>query len=106
MFVIIYEKLCCIGLSWGEVVVSVFDVVVSKVVGGMDCWYIGYNKDMVEEFICDCVNWVKSFNEVCDDVSEEIIIDEGKDIFIYVICFVSGFWIIVLSFRLLNLCGK
>jgi len=104
--VIIYEKSRRIGLSWGEAAASVLDAAASKAAGGMDCWYIGYNKDMAEEFIRDCANWAKSFNEVCDDVSEEIITDEGKDILTYVIRFASGFRIIALSSRPSNLRGK
>ena len=104
--VILYEKSRRIGLSWGEAAASVLDAAASKDAGGMDCWYIGYNKDMAEEFIRDCANWAKSFNQVCSDVSEQILVDEDKDILTYIIRFDSGFRITALSSRPSNLRGK
>lgn len=104
--VIIYEKSRRIGLSWGEAAASTLDAAASKDAGGMDCWYIGYNKDMAEEFIRDCANWAKSFNHACDDPCEDVYQDEGKDILTFVIRFASGFRITALSSRPSNLRGK
>ena len=39
----------CVGLSWGEAAAGVLDAAASKAAGSMDCWYIGYNKDMAKD---------------------------------------------------------
>lgn len=107
LFVKVCEKLCCVGLFWGEVVDLVLFVVSQC---GMDVWYVGYNKDMVQEFIWDCVDWVKFYSFVVDEIEEieEVFQDKDGDklIFVFVICFVLGFCVMVLLLCLFNLCGK
>ncbi|EKY09759.1 hypothetical protein HMPREF9120_00295, partial [Neisseria sp. oral taxon 020 str. F0370] len=52
------EKSRRIGLSWGE---AADTALLAASSGGMDAWYIGYNKDMALEFIRDCANWAKFY---------------------------------------------
>ena len=74
--------------------------------GGDDVWYIGYNKDMAEEFIGDCADWVGKFNKTAGAVEEEIVKDGDKDILTFRIRFASGNKIVALSSRPSNLRGK
>lgn len=101
------EKSRRVGLSWGEAV----DCVTSAArVKGEDCWYIGYTKDMAEEFILDCADWAKHLGQVVsevepyDEVFEEG--DERKSIQAYRIRFQSGWRISALSSSPRNLRGK
>lgn len=102
----IIEKSRRIGLSWGEAADDALIACAEKAAGGMDVWYIGYNKDMAKEFIRDCAAWAKAYDIVCDDAVEEVLVDEDKDILTFVIHFASGFRVTALSSRPSNLRGK
>jgi phage FluMu gp28-like protein len=99
----VIEKSRRIGLSWAE---SGDDVLYAAEAAGDDVWYIGYNKDMAEEYISDCAAWVKKYGAVAESVEEEIISDEGKDILAFRIRFASDNKIVALSSRPSNLRGK
>lgn len=99
----VIEKSRRIGLSWSEAGDSCLHAASSE---GSDVWYIGYNKDMAEEFINDCADWVKRYELVAGHVEEEIVTDEDKDILTYKIRFSSGNRITALSSRPSNLRGK
>lgn len=100
----IIEKSRRIGLSWCE---SADDVLFAALeTGGDDVWYIGYNKDMAEEFIGDCADWVTKFDKAAGEIEEEIIKDGDKDILTFRIRFASGNKIVALSSRPSNLRGK
>ena len=99
----VYEKSRRIGISWSTAAEAALIAAASK---GMDVWYIGYNKDMAEEFIRDCADWIKHYQLVADAIQEEIINDDGKDILTFVIRCASGFRITALSSRPSNLRGK
>ncbi len=100
------EKSRRIGLSWCDASDSVLTSSGTKEAGGMDCWYVGYNKDMAMEYIRDCAFWAKHFDIAAGEMQEEILVDEDKDILTYVIHFASGFRITALSSRPSNLRGK
>jgi len=100
------EKSRRIGLSWGDACDSTLTAAATKEAGGMDCWYIGYNKDMAQEYIRDCADWAKSFNAAAEYIGEEVLHDEDKDILTFVIKFASGYRITALSSRPSNLRGK
>lgn len=100
------EKSRRVGLSWAEAEDHAGTAAKSKDAGGMDGWYIGYNKDMAQEFIRDVAFWARAMNEACSEVGEEIIKDEDKDILTFVIKFASGFRVTALSSRPSNLRGK
>jgi len=102
----ISEKSRRIGMSWGEAADAALIACAEKAAGGMDVWYIGYNKDMAKEFIRDVAAWAKAYNVACGDATEEILIDEDKDILTYVVYFASGFRVTALSSRPSNLRGK
>lgn len=97
------EKSRRVGLSWAEACASVLDAGFES---GMDCWYVGYNKDMAQEFIRDCAFWAKHFNIAAGEAEEVLIEDEDKDILSFQIRFASGKRITALSSRPSNLRGK
>jgi phage FluMu gp28-like protein len=100
------EKSRRVGLSWGEAEDSAESAGRSKDAGGMDTWYIGYNKDMAQEFIRDVAFWARAMNQACGEIGEEILKDQDKDILTFVIKFASGFRVTALSSRPSNLRGK
>ncbi|HHE3615540.1 TPA: terminase family protein [Pasteurella multocida] len=101
------EKSRRIGLSWGE---AADTALLAASQQGMDCWYIGYNREMALEFIRDCGNWAKSYGLAAGEIEEAEEIfkegDEEKAILAYIIRFASGWRITALSSRPSNLRGK
>ncbi len=102
----VIEKSRRIGLSWSE---AGDDTLYAASEDGDDVWYIGYNKEMAEEFINDCAWWAKEYSNVVGEIGEieeEVIKDEDKDILTFRIRFASGNKIVALSSRPSNLRGK
>ncbi|MEX3556419.1 MAG: terminase family protein [Burkholderia gladioli] len=97
------EKSRRVGLSWGK---AAYTTLEASRQGGQDTWYIGYNKDMAEEFILDCAFWLKHFQVAAETMEQIAIEDENKDILAYRIRFASGARVTALSSRLSNLRGK
>ncbi|MCM2494557.1 terminase large subunit domain-containing protein [Burkholderia glumae] len=101
------EKSRRVGLTWGEAADSAL-LAASK--RGMDVWYVGYNKDMAQEFIRDCADWAKFYRLAADEIeeTEEVFQDKDgdKSILAFVIRFASGFRVTALSSRPSNLRGK
>lgn len=98
----IVEKSRRIGLSWTVAFELVLDACRAD---GCDGWYIGYNKDMSQEFIRDCAFWARAFDEAASGIEESIFFDGGsdKEILTFTIRFKSGFRITALSSRPTNL---
>ncbi len=99
----VYEKSRRIGISWSTAAEA---ALIAAAQSGMDVWYIGYNKDMAEEFIRDSANWIKHYQLVADAVQEITVKDDDKDILTFVIRCASGYRITALSSRPSNLRGK
>lgn len=99
----VIEKSRRIGLSWSE---AGDDTLHASEESGSDVWYIGYNKEMAEEFISDCAKWAKLYDDAASAVEEEIFKDKDKDILTFRIRFSSGHKIVALSSRPSNLRGK
>jgi len=97
------EKSRRIGISWAE---AADDALLSASKSGMDVWYIGYNKDMAQEFVEDCGDWLKHYQKAASAVEEFVLKDEDKDILAFRIRCASGFKIVALSSRPSNLRGK
>lgn len=101
------EKSRRIGISWGEAADS---ALLAASQSGMDVWYIGYNKDMAQEFIRDCADWAKHYSLAASEIeqTEEVFKDgdDEKAILSFVIRFASGWRITALSSRPSNLRGK
>jgi len=99
----VIEKSRRIGLSWAE---AGIDTLFASEAAGSDVWYIGYNKEMAEEFINDCAKWALLYDDAAGAVEEEILKDKDKDILTFRIRFSSGHKIVALSSRPSNLRGK
>lgn len=105
----IWEKSRRIGASWGDAADSVLTAASQKGAGGMDVFYIGYNKEMALEYIDDCAAWARQYHKVAVTVEEVVFKNEGRDgsdIQAFKINFASGYKIVALSSRPANLRGK
>jgi len=96
------EKSRRIGLTWDE---ASEDALLAASKNGMDVFYIGYNKDMAQEFIEDCGDWARFYNKAAGAIEEYVFKDEDKDIITFRIRFASGHKIVALSSRPSNLRG-
>ncbi|PKL44330.1 MAG: hypothetical protein CVV41_06745 [Candidatus Riflebacteria bacterium HGW-Riflebacteria-1] len=99
----VIEKSRRIGLSWGEAAEA---SLLAAAESGMDVWYIGYNKDMAQEFIRDSAFWARHYNLAAGEIEETVLADEDKDILTFRITFASGYRVSALSSRPSNLRGK
>jgi phage FluMu gp28-like protein len=101
------EKSRRIGLSWGE---AGDTALLCSSESGMNAFYIGYMKEMAQEFIKDCADFAKAYSLAAGEIdeSEEVWFegDEKKSIFIYTLRFASGWRIEALSSAPRNLRGK
>lgn len=97
------EKSRRVGLSWAAAAECALLAASQR---GMDVWYVGYNKDMAQEFIRDSADWAKHYQLAAEAVEETVIDDEDKQILAFVIRFTSGYRITALSSRPSNLRGK
>jgi phage FluMu gp28-like protein len=103
--VVLVQKSRRVGISFADAFDSVMTAATSKKAGGMDCFYIGYNKDMAREYIDTAADWAKKFEKVAGEISEEVMRDADKDITVFRVKFASGFQIVALSSRPSNLRG-
>lgn len=103
----VIEKSRRIGLSWGE---AADTALLAASANGMNAFYIGYMKEMAQEFIRDCADFAKAYSLAAGEISEtEEVWQEGeekKSIFIYTLRFQSGWRIEALSSAPRNLRGK
>ncbi|MBF0416997.1 MAG: hypothetical protein HQL86_01955 [Magnetococcales bacterium] len=104
----ICEKSRRIGITWAEAVDDVLIAATGKSDGGADVWYIGYNKEMAEEYIRACAGWAKGIQKAASEIRESLFRDEDveRDILTYSIDFASGYRITALSSAPSNLRGK
>lgn len=103
----VWEKSRRIGASWCEAADS---ALLAASASGMNCFYIGYAKDMAQQFISDCADWAKSYSLAASEISEseEVWLDgeERKSVFIFTLRFASGHRIEALSSAPRNLRSK
>lgn len=102
------EKSRRVGMSWGVAAEAALTAAASS---GMDVWYVGYNRDMAEEFIRDAADWAKHYDQAATEVQEELwsdVDDEGnpREVLTFVIRFASGFRVTALTSRPSSLRGK
>lgn len=100
----VWEKSRRIGASWGE---AGEDALLAAREHGMDVFYIGYTKDMAQEFIEDAAAWARHYSLAASAVEEFVFKDgDEREIQAFRIRFDSGFKIEALSSRPRNLRGK
>lgn len=102
----VIEKSRRTGITWSTAGDATLIAAATKEAGGDNVWYIGYNKEMALEFISDCANWAKAYDEVGASIEQIVIQDEDKDILAYVVRLASGHSVTALSSAPRNLRGK
>lgn len=106
--VAVWSKSRRIGASWTEASACVLE---ASATGGQDALYIGYSKDMTQEFIGDCATWARSFHLAATEIGQELFVDadeEGntREIQAFKIQFASGNKVLALSSRPRSIRGK
>lgn len=104
--VAVWEKSRRIGASFVDALKSVLLAAKTKAEGGMNNYYMSYNKDMTEQYIRDAGFWAKKIGAAADEMEELVIRDEGKDILIYQIRFAGGHVIQALPSEARNIRSK
>jgi phage FluMu gp28-like protein len=105
--VVFVEKSRRVGITWGVASDAVLNAAASKMAGGMDVFYIGFNLDMTREFIDTCASWAKAFSHAASAVDEFVFKDDNeKEIKAFRITFDSGFEIVALTSRPRSLRGR
>jgi phage FluMu gp28-like protein len=103
----VIEKSRRIGLSWGE---AADTALLAASQSGMNAFYIGYMKEMAQEFIKDCAEFAKAYSLAAGEIAETEEVwfegEERKSIFVYTLRFASGWRIEALSSAPRNLRGK
>lgn len=104
----VWEKSRRIGASWIDAADSALVAATDKDQGGMDCWYIGYTKDMAEEYIRDVAFWAKVYRDVVVEIEEGVDVSEDGELSIltFRVTFASGNRVTALSSCPKNLRGK
>jgi len=97
------EKSRRIGISWADAGGAALDAARIK---GYDTWYLGYNKDMAEQYISDVAWWAKSYNLVASVIEKEVLKDEDQDILVFRVRFATGYKVSALSSKPANLRAK
>jgi phage FluMu gp28-like protein len=104
------EKSRRIGVTWAIAADAVLTSGATKPAGGMDTFYIGYEKEMTREFIDTCAMWAKAFDQVADAVEEFVFLDgkgdDTREIQAFRIRFASGYDITALCSRPRSLRGR
>jgi phage FluMu gp28-like protein len=100
----LYTKSRRIGISWCEAGDA---ALVAAQSNGMNCYYLGYEKDMARGFIEDAADWAKAYDLTASQIEEdeEVFRDKNEDysIFVFRIYFNSGHLIEALSSKPRNL---
>lgn len=102
----VWEKSRRIGASYADAAESALTAASKPEAGGMDCFYIAYEKEMTQQYIEDCAFWAKQYNLAASQIESEVLLDEDKDIQVYRIRFASGHKIEALSSQPRNLRSK
>ncbi|QPJ61691.1 MAG: hypothetical protein G3M70_07240 [Candidatus Nitronauta litoralis] len=97
------EKSRRVGLTWAEAADSTLDAAEAE---GQDTWYIGYNKEMAQEFVLDCAEWARHYHLAAGEMEEFVFEDGDRSIKAFQIVFASGNRVTALSSRPNNLRGK
>jgi phage FluMu gp28-like protein len=105
--VVICEKSRRIGFTWAIAADAVLTAAAEKSAGGMDVFYIAYEKEMTREFIDTCAAWAKLFDKAVSMVEEFVFDRVGEtEILAFRIIFPSGFEIVALSSKPRGLRGR
>lgn len=105
--VVVCEKSRRIGFTWAIAADAVLTAAAGKADGGMDVFYLAYEKEMTREFIDTCAAWARLFDKAASAVEETVWEGEGdKAVLAFRIKFASGFEIVALSSKPRGLRGR
>lgn len=94
------------GLSWAEAYRSCLCAAASVEAGGMNTYYLSYNKTMTRQFISDVAFFAKILNIAASEMEETVVQHEDRDITMYRILFDSGFEVVGMPSDAYNLRSK
>lgn len=97
--ILVIEKSRRIGISWTLSWLAVTVAAAAPSAGGMDVFYMGYEKDMTRQFIDDCSKQAKILQMAASAVQEDLFKDPAnpdRDLKIFRIDLASGFEILAL----------
>lgn len=105
--VTICEKSRRIGFTWAIAADAVMTAASEASAGGMDVFYLAYEKEMTREFVDTCAAWAELLGKSAAAI-DEIVFDErdGKPIMAFRLRFASGFEIVCLSSQPRGLRGR
>jgi len=75
---LVIEKSRRIGLTWALAAKAALTAATATSAGGMDAWYMGYDKEMAREFIEVVAMFARAFNMAAAEQDEEVF-EGGKD---------------------------
>ena len=105
--VTVCEKSRRIGFTWAIAADAVLTAASRRGQGGMDVFYLAYEKEMTREFIDTCAEWAKVFGHAASAAEEVLFDDAGeKAVMAFRIKFASGFEIVALSSKPRGLRGR
>ncbi|MBI1386293.1 MAG: hypothetical protein GC150_15410 [Rhizobiales bacterium] len=107
--VTVCQKSRRIGFTWAIALDAVLHAARRKADGGMDVFYLAYEKEMTREFIDTCAAWCKVLNLAIGDfgeVEETLYEGDDKSVLAFRIKFSSGFEIVALSSKPRGLRGR
>lgn len=105
--VTVCEKSRRIGFTWAVAADAILTAAAEKSAGGMDVFYIAYEKEMTREFIDTCADWARMFNKMASSIEETFWEgDDDRQILAFRIKFASGFEIVALSSKPRGLRGR
>jgi predicted phage terminase large subunit-like protein len=99
----ICQKSRRIGISWGDASISALDAALSN---GCSTYYIGYNREMSEQYIEDVGSWANAYQLATTPIEKDILEDGDRSILVYRVRFASGHKVVALSSRPSNLRAK
>lgn len=97
--ILVIEKSRRIGISWTLAWLAVTVAGAAATAGGMDVFYMGYEKDMTRQFIDDCGKAARILQMAASNVQEDLFKDPDnpdRDLKIFRIDLASGFEILAL----------
>ncbi len=104
--VAVWEKSRRIGASFADALKSVLLSAKTKGNGGMNNYYMSYNKDMTEQYIRDAAFWAQKIGAAAGEMEEIVVRNADKDVLIYQIRFASGHIIQALPSEARNIRSK
>lgn len=106
--VVVIEKSRRIGFTWGVASEGALTAAAKRGEGGMNVYYMGYEKEMARDFIDTVAMWAKAFALIAGDVEEYVfgVDDHDREIKAFRISFASGFEVVALPSKPRALRGK